>query len=94
MKHELTYEAIEELKKSNLYEDFINEMITGNGQTEDMTYVGEYRGFFLFESDTEEESFALNSKYYAKEGFSISSYDGIEEIMGYIDEAIEEGFEV
>lgn len=88
----LTQEAIEELKKSNLYPSFIDEMIKGNGETEDTTYVGEYKGFFLFESETDEESFALNSKYYEKEEFNISSYDGISEVKEYIDEAIENGF--
>lgn len=88
----LTNEAIEELRKSNLYESFINEIIKGNGETEDTTYVGEYKGFFLFESETDEESFALNSKYYEKEGFNISSYDGINDVKEYIDEAIECGF--
>lgn len=90
----LTNEVIEELKKSNLYESFINEIIKGNGETEDITYVGKYKGFFLFESETDEESFALNSKYYEKEGFNISSYDGIDDVKEYIDEAIEYGFQV
>lgn len=88
----LTQEAIEELKNSNLSLLFIDEMIKGNGETDDTTYVGEYKGFFLFESETDEESFALNSKYYEKEEFNISSYDGISEVKEYIDEAIENGF--
>ena len=94
MKNIFTDEVIEELQKSNLYDSFINEMIKGKGQTEDTTYVGKYKGFFLFESETEEESFALNSKYYMQEGFNISSYDGIKEVMEYIDEVIEDGFEL
>lgn len=89
---ELTPEVFEELKKSNLYKSFIDAMIKGNGETEDTTYIGEYKGFFLFESETDEESFALNSKYYEKEEFNISSYDGISEVKLYIDEAIENGF--
>lgn len=89
----LSQEAINELKKSNLYELFINKMILNNGETEDTTYIGKYRGFFLFESETDEESFALNSKYYEKEGFNISSYDGINEVKKYIDDVFEyDGF--
>lgn len=90
----LSEAAIEELRKSNLYESFIFKMIKLDGTTHDTTYVGEYKGFFLFESETDEESFALNSKYYDLEGFNISSYDGIDDVKEYIDNAIEDGFKL
>ena len=90
----LSEAAIEELRKSNLFESFINRMIKSDGTTHDTTYVGEYKGFFLFESETDEESFALNSKYYDQEGFNISSYDGIDDVKEYIDDAIEDGFKL
>ncbi len=88
----LTQSAIKELKKSNLLVSFIDEIIKGNGETEDTTYVGKYRGFFLFESETDDCSFALNSKYFEQEEFNISSYDGIKDVKEYIDDAYEYGF--
>ena len=92
---ELTKEAIIELQKSTYDRKFVEKMIRNNGEAYDTTYVGEYRGFHLFDSDTEEESFALNSKYFDEEGFNIYSYDGIDDLKGYIDDAIDDnGFEV
>lgn len=88
----LTQSVIKELKKSNLHDLFIDEMIKGNGETEDTTYVGKYRGFFLFESETDEYSFALNSKHFEQEEFHISSFHGIKNVKEYIDNAYEYGF--
>lgn len=83
---EFNQDVINELEKSNLYPSFINEIITEKGKTDEYTYYGKYKGFYLFESEVDEDSFALNNKYYSKEGFNIYSYDGIEEVINYINE--------
>ena len=89
----LSNEAIEEINKSNLHKTFKNQLIKNDGETEDITYVEVYENFFLFESETDEASFALNSKYYKKEGFNISSCDGIDEVKEYINDEVRNGFE-
>jgi hypothetical protein len=89
----MTTRQIKTLKEAKgLSQNFINHLIKNNGNGNEDTVLGFYKGFLLIDSDTDGGSIALNSKYYEENGFNISSFDGIEELKSYIDEEIEYGF--
>jgi len=77
----------EAIMNSHLGDLFKSKLIEKNGKAWDTIFIGKYKEFYIFESESEDSpSFALNSDFSKLNGFDINSYDGISDVKQYINE--------